>query len=546
VNGFAGDIIGVGVGGTGGSDSMGGPGGGGGGGCHGGGGGGGGNDGPGAGGGGGSSCGAGASFGTASNLDGAAEIFFYIPPTLTKNFSPPTIAPDAPSTLTFMLTNPNPNQLTQVTFSDDLGAVGIRVANPANYSSTCAGIVPVGNTAGSTTLSFSGITIPPSPGSCTITISVTATAPGAHNNVTSVAASLESGPGTLTAAATLTVLSPDLTIVKSHSVTFVPGLSGATYTVIVTNSGAGPTAGVVTVTDTLPAGVTATAISGPGWACVLVTLTCTRSDVLNPGTSYPAITITIDIAVNAGTSLTNTAVVSGGGEPASATGNNTATDPATLGQGSADLGVTKSGGMAGLTPGGNITYTVTLTNNGPNTALTVVLNDPIPVNTTFVSAASSNPSFAITQPAVGSGPPASVSFSIASFGVGSSATFTLVVRLNPTATAGSITNVASATSSTPDPNLLNNSATVNGPVTPFTATPTTPTLTPVPPAPVIIPQAVQNPAIQGIFAPGNRSTPVPHPAVQSGAVLSANGPAPVVLRPPSTGDAGLFKLRNVW
>jgi len=59
-----------------------------------------------------------------------------------------------------------------------------------------------------------------------------------------------------------------------------------------------------------------------------------------------------------------------------------------------------------------------------------------------------------------------------------------------------------------------------------------------------IPQAVQNPAIQGIFAPGNRNTPVPRAAVQ--AVTLPGNPLVPVLRPPSTGDAGLLHLTNAW
>jgi hypothetical protein len=67
------------------------------------------------------------------------------------------------------------------------------------------------------------------------------------------------------------------------------------------------------VTDTLPAGLTATGISGAGWICTLAPLACTRSDPLAPGASYPAITLTVDVAQNASGTLTNLANVDGGG-----------------------------------------------------------------------------------------------------------------------------------------------------------------------------------------------------------------------------------------
>jgi uncharacterized repeat protein (TIGR01451 family) len=52
---------------------------------------------------------------------------------------------------------------------------------------------------------------------------------------------------------------------------------------------------------------------------------------------------------------------------------------------SADLTVTKSGDEAAPV-GGTITYNLVVSNGGPDTATNVVLSDPIPANTTFVSA----------------------------------------------------------------------------------------------------------------------------------------------------------------
>jgi CSLREA domain-containing protein/uncharacterized repeat protein (TIGR01451 family) len=125
-----------------------------------------------------------------------------------------------------------------------------------------------------------------------------------------------------------TVNSPDLTITKTHSGNFTPGQT-ATYTITVTNSGSGSTDGnPVTVTDVVPTGLTPTAPNGPhnGWECSIngQTLTCTRSDVLASGSSYPTITLTVQVANPAPLTVTNRAVVAGGGE--GDTTNNTATD----------------------------------------------------------------------------------------------------------------------------------------------------------------------------------------------------------------------------
>src|SRR5205085_11616857 len=121
---------------------------------------------------------------------------------------------------------------------------------------------------------------------------------------------------------------PDLTVTKTHSGNFVQGQNGAAYTIRVTNSGAAATSGTVSVTDTLPASLMATAISGTGWSCTLSTLTCTQTSILAAGASYPTITLTTNVAGNAPASVTNIAAVSGGGE--TNTGNDTANDVTTI------------------------------------------------------------------------------------------------------------------------------------------------------------------------------------------------------------------------
>jgi len=122
---------------------------------------------------------------------------------------------------------------------------------------------------------------------------------------------------------------PDLTIASTHSGNFLQGQTGATYTITATNSGTASTSGTVTVADTVPAGLTATGIAGNGWTCTQQPSgPCTRSDVLAAGASYPAIALTVTVAVNAPSSVTNTATVSGGGE--TNTSNDTANDLTTI------------------------------------------------------------------------------------------------------------------------------------------------------------------------------------------------------------------------
>ncbi|HVS83525.1 MAG TPA: hypothetical protein VHE60_17480, partial [Pyrinomonadaceae bacterium] len=215
----------------------------------------------------------------------------------------------------------------------------------------------------------------------TLTVNVANNAAASVTNTATVSGGGETNTANDTAndATTINQL-PDLTIAKSHTGNFTQGQTGATYSITVTNSGLANSSGTVTVTDTLPAGLTATAISGTGWTCVLGTLTCTRSDALAAGASYPAITLTVNVANNAAASVTNTATVSGGGE--NNTANDTANDATTINQ-LPDLTIAKS--HTGNFTQGQVgaTYTITATNSGfAATSGTVTVTDTLPAGLT--------------------------------------------------------------------------------------------------------------------------------------------------------------------
>lgn len=106
---------------------------------------------------------------------------------------------------------------------------------------------------------------------------------------------------------------PQPAIIKSHVGSFVQGQTGATYTISTSNIGSSLT-GTFTITDMLPAGLIATDMSGTGWLCTLGTITCTRSDGLGAKASYPPISVTVDVAASAPTTVINRAQysISGG------------------------------------------------------------------------------------------------------------------------------------------------------------------------------------------------------------------------------------------
>ncbi len=149
---------------------------------------------------------------------------------------------------------------------------------------------------------------------------------------------------------------PDLTITLTHNGNFSPGSSGPSYTITVSNLLFASAAGSVMVADTLPPGVTATAISGGGgWRCTLANLTCTNTDGLAAGASFPPITINVNVAANVPGIITNSATVSGGGDTSPA--NNTAADTIIVRTGSTSLASSSSS----VSLGQPVTLTATLT-----------------------------------------------------------------------------------------------------------------------------------------------------------------------------------------
>jgi uncharacterized protein (TIGR03437 family) len=105
-----------------------------------------------------------------------------------------------------------------------------------------------------------------------------------------------------------------LSIGKTHTGNFAQGQAGATYTVTASNAASGgATSGTVTVTEAPPSGLTLVSMAGAGWTCPAGGTTCTRSDALAAGSSYPAITVTVNVAANATSPQVNKVSVSGGG-----------------------------------------------------------------------------------------------------------------------------------------------------------------------------------------------------------------------------------------
>ncbi|MBW4575193.1 MAG: DUF11 domain-containing protein [Aphanothece sp. CMT-3BRIN-NPC111] len=254
-------------------------------------------------------------------------------------------------------------------------------------------------------------------------------------------------------------LQADLSLTKTHIGNFTIGRQG-TYTLTVTNNGPATAAAPITITDNLPSNLSFVSFLGTSaWNCSGTTnITCTYSNNLASGESNA---IDITVAVGSGTptgtnSITNTATVSSP-TPDPTASNNTANNPTTVVSG-ADLAITKTH-TGTFAPGSNTgnSYTITVTNNGPNAASpNIKVVDDLPVGVHYQSSSSTD--FSCTSDSAASANTVTCTRTTA-MSANSSSTITLNVNVLSGATLPLENNVVVGSSPTPDPNLSNNSAT---------------------------------------------------------------------------------------
>ncbi len=226
------------------------------------------------------------------------------------------------------------------------------------------------------------------------------------------------------------------------------------YRIAVTNSGPSAAASLV-VTDLLPDGVVfqsaSLGCSHDGSASGGV-LTCTVVSLGINQTAIFEVTAVAPVTAISGTVLINTAAATAdNASPVNAAAQTTvqqAFGPP------ADLQVHKTGDAVALA-GGQVAYTVVVTNSGPAIATGVDLKDVLPAGVTLGSARAVTPSQGLCAPS-----PFGALCQFGNLALGQVVTVTLVGDVSSSLTAGQVlTNTAQVFGGNPDPNAANNVST---------------------------------------------------------------------------------------
>ena len=347
---------------------------------------------------------------------------------VTKIDNPDPVTAGAALAWTVTVTNNGPSDATGVTLADvlppEVTLVSISVPCATGFPCT------IGNLA-------AGASVP-----VTINVTVNPDVTGTITNTATVSGNeTDPNPGNNTATEpTAVIAETDLAVTKTDNPDPVFAGDPLVWIITVTNNGPSDATGVV-LDDTLPPEVTVVAISAPcaaGFPCTIGNLAAGAS-----------IDVTIDVLVDADATgtITNTATVTGNETDPDPT-NNTATEPTTVNP-EVDLAIVKTASPDPVAAGEVLTWTLTVTNNGPSNATGVVVDDALPPEVTVT---------AISAPCAAGFP-----CTIGDMAVGATVVITVDVLVD-IATQEPITNTATVTGNEPDPDPGNNTSTVVTPV----------------------------------------------------------------------------------
>lgn len=254
----------------------------------------------------------------------------------------------------------------------------------------------------------------------------------------------------------------DLSIVKTASPDpAVLAGTDLTYSIKVKNNGPSDTVNAV-MDDTVTAPLTFVSITpAAGWACPTQpsvgssgAVQCTKGFMTAGESGTFTLVVHVPANVNDGNNVSNTATIDAPGSDTNP--DNDTSTKTTVVETQADLVITKTASPDPVVIAGtDLTYQVTITNNGPSDSKGIKIDDKLAAYTVFKSLNTEPTGWVCSKPQVGD--PGTVSCTGIKVPAGGTLQWTLVVHVLPSTPDNTVlTNNAIVTLSTEDPNLDNN------------------------------------------------------------------------------------------
>ena len=391
---------------------------------------------------------------------GAFELVLAADLSVMKSVSSSTAQPGDTLTYTIVVKNAGPQPATGVTMSDTFPSSLSYLSCAATNGGSCS------FTGSAVNVTYSSLAVGESE---TITIQGTLSATAQDgllvSNTANISASspIDPNTGDNSANASFTVHNrADLAVAKTVTTSspYSPNVEAGdslTYTVTLTNKGPYDARSVV-LSDSAPAGVTFTGCTASTGTCVwsATGASLTLASFTNASVATITIQATLNFNVADQALITNSASVASTTYDPDLTNNSASASFTALNN--SDLFITQSNVKLANR---QLKYTVSVKNLGKYLAKQLVLNDAIPSGGTFVSVAPGP--WTCTAPAVGAS--GTISCKLASEAVGATQTINFIVKVK---TPGNVlvSNIASISESTYDPNAGNNSSNVSTKVGP--------------------------------------------------------------------------------